>query len=131
MVTPMNVADPADDVLTDAGMFIDLQKVILVSDRWRILEPDKTMIDCKWHQVYIRPCRHVRKSNLNIDHLIGKNLNAALIHFVTRIAYLLIALFRIVHNSLLSLLEIKRLLRNCADQPLKEVAELSPMLCTE
>ena len=35
------------------------------------------------------------KSNLKIDHLIGKNLNAVLIPiFVTLIAYLLIALFR-------------------------------------
>ena len=47
-----------------------------------------------------RPCLHGRKSDLKIDHLIGKNLNAVLIQiFVTMIAYLLIALFRIFHNS--------------------------------
>lgn len=35
MVTPMNVNDSNefDDLLTDTGMFVDLQKVILVFDR--------------------------------------------------------------------------------------------------
>jgi len=91
--------------------------------------------DLKYNRVkhgLFRPCLHGRKSNLKIDHPMGKNLNAVLIQiFVTSIVYLLIALFRIFHNSWLSLLEIKRLLRYCADQPLKEVAELYPMLCTE
>jgi hypothetical protein len=64
------------------------------------------------------------KSNLKINHLIGKNLNAVLIQiFTTLIAYLLIALFRIFHNSFLFLLELKRLLRYYAHQSIKEVAE--------
>jgi hypothetical protein len=72
---------------------------------------------------------HELKSNLKINHLIGKNLNAVLIQiFTTLIAYLLIALFRIFHNSFLSLLELKRLLRYYAHQSIKEVAKFYPML---
>jgi IS4 transposase len=69
------------------------------------------------------------KSNLKIDHFIGKNLNAILIQiFTTLLAYLLMALFRIFHNSFLSLLELKRLLRYYAHQSVKEVAKFYPML---
>jgi hypothetical protein len=69
------------------------------------------------------------KSNLAIDHLMAKNLNAVLIQiFTTLIAYLLIALFQIFHNSFLSLLDIKRLARHYAHLPLKKVVEIHPML---
>jgi hypothetical protein len=53
----MSVADPADGVLTDAGMFVDLRKVILVFDRgyWKI----SSGTYCKWCQVHIRTCLHV------------------------------------------------------------------------
>jgi len=52
------------------------------------------------------------KSNLKIDHFMGRDLNAVLIQmFATLTAYLLIALFRIFHNSLLSPEEVRMLLR--------------------
>jgi hypothetical protein len=71
------------------------------------------------------------KSNLKIENFIGKSLNAVLIQiFCTLIAYLLIALFRITHNSLLPLLEIKRLLRYYGTDSVKNVQELSPKSIT-
>lgn len=53
MITPMNVADPTefDDVLTDAGMFVDLRKAILVFDRgyWNLTRfRDLTANDIKF-----------------------------------------------------------------------------------
>ncbi|PIV70225.1 MAG: hypothetical protein COS08_01380 [Euryarchaeota archaeon CG01_land_8_20_14_3_00_38_12] len=71
------------------------------------------------------------KSNLKITHLISENLNGVLIQiFSTLIAYLLIALFRITHNSLLPVLEIKRLLRYYGTYGVKKVRELSPKSIT-
>ena len=71
------------------------------------------------------------KSNLKIEYLISENLNSVLIQiFSTLIAYLLIALFRITHNSLLPVLEIKRLLRYYGTYSVKKVQELSPKSIT-
>jgi hypothetical protein len=71
------------------------------------------------------------KSNLKITHLISENLNGVLIQiFCTLIAYLLIALFRITHNSLLPVLEIKRLLRYYGMYSVKKVREMSPKSIT-
>lgn len=71
------------------------------------------------------------KSNLKITHLISENLNGVLIQiFCTLIAYLLIALFRITHNSLLPVLEIKRLLRYYGMYSVKKVQELNPKSVT-
>ena len=71
------------------------------------------------------------KSNLKITHLISKNLNGVLIQiFCTLIAYLLIALFRITHNSLLPVLEIKRLLRYYGTYSMRKVRELNPKSIT-
>jgi putative transposase len=71
----------------------------------------------------------ILKSNLAIDHFMAKNLNAMLIQiFITLIFYLLIALFQIFRNSLLSMLEIKRLIEHCGHLPFKKVAGIYPML---
>jgi len=71
------------------------------------------------------------KSNLKIDHFIGKNLNAVLIQiFTTLIAYLLIALFRIFYNPFLSIREIKRVLKYYGRQSLQEARRVHPMLCS-
>jgi putative transposase len=202
MVTPMNVndSDEFDDVLTDAGIFVDLQRVILVFDRgyWslerfrdlttngiRFITRLKSGVkytaitkkkesgwedmgiefaslpgirlrlvvihDCDDELSYvtniwdltpeeIHQCYEQRwdmeilnkdlKSNLKIDHFMGRNLNAVLIQiFATLIAYLLIALFRIFHNSLLSPGEIRKLMRYHGHQPLREVRRANPMLC--
>lgn len=82
--------------------------------------------DCRWDlEVFNKDY----KSNLKIEHFVGKNLNAVLIQiFSMLIAYLLIALFRIRYNSLLPLLEIKRTLRFCATYRIEEVLMLNPML---
>ncbi|MDI6708638.1 MAG: hypothetical protein QME47_06120, partial [Candidatus Thermoplasmatota archaeon] len=86
----------------------------------------KLCYDCRWDlEVFNKDY----KSNLKIEHFVGKSLNAVLIQiFSMLIAYLLIALFRIMHNSLLPLLEIKRTLRFYADYRISEVLMLSPML---
>lgn len=71
------------------------------------------------------------KSNLKIDHFIGKNLNAVLIQiFTTLIAYLLIALFRIFYNPFLSIREIKRILKYYGRQSLQEARRVHPILCS-
>ena len=71
----------------------------------------------------------ILKSNLKIDHFMAKNLNAILIQiFITLIFYLLIALFQIFHNSLLSVLEIKRLMEHCGSLPFKKMVKTYPML---
>jgi IS4 transposase len=65
----------------------------------------------------------ILKSNLAIDYFMAKNLNGMLIQtFSTLITYLLIALFQIFRNSLLSVLEIKRLIEHCGYLPFKKVA---------
>jgi len=70
------------------------------------------------------------KYNLKNDHFMGRNLNAVLIQiFATLIAYLLRALFRIFHNSLLSPGEVRRLLRYYGHKSLREVRRVNPMLC--
>jgi len=70
------------------------------------------------------------KSNLKIDHFMGRDLNAVLIQmFATLTAYLLIALFRIFHNSLLSPEEVRMLLRYYGHQSLREVRRANPILC--
>jgi len=71
----------------------------------------------------------ILKSNLAIDHFMAKNLNGMLIQiFITLIFYLLIALFQIFHNSLLSVLEIKRLIEHCGSLPFKRMVKTYPML---
>jgi len=68
---------------------------------------------------------------LKIENFIGESLNAVLIQiFCTLITYLLIALFRITHNSLLPVLEIKRLLRYYGIYSVKKVWELNPKSVT-
>lgn len=86
----------------------------------------KLSYDCRWDlEVFNKDY----KSNLKIEHFVGRNHNAVLIQiFSMLIAYLLIALFRIMHNSLLSLLEIKRTLRFYAAYRIDAVLMLNPML---
>jgi len=65
MVTPMNVADSTEfgNVLTDAGMFVDLQKVIIIFDRgyWNLTRfRDLTVNGIRF--IYERACTFYRPS---------------------------------------------------------------------
>jgi hypothetical protein len=65
------------------------------------------------------------KQSLEIDHFMGKSLNAVLIHiFCTLICYLLMAIFRMTHGILLTLFELKTCLRYYGPMYIEELKQI-------
>ena len=89
----------------------------------------KTAYEQRWDMEIIN---HELKQNLRIDHFMGESLNAVLVQiFCTLICYLLIAIFRIMHNSFFSVIEIKRTLKYQGNMGVDDLQEIYPCLSLE